>query len=130
MAVTTAQGWSYTDVTVASAAGSGNTTSEPMSGRLYQVEYIKDASAPYSANATFTVHAIRGGGSTLVLLFTSVATQIDNDNWFAFGSPILDNAGAASTGVECYAGVNDTFKVSVASAGSSKTGVFRLKFKP
>lgn len=123
------RGWRGHDVTVAVASGTGNATSGALTGRFVQIDYIKDGTAPYDANATFTATMIFAGGAVEKQIFASVPGQIDNANIFPISTIVYDAAGADSGIKDCPVLVLDTVRINVIDGGTNKTGVFRLKVR-
>lgn len=115
-------------VTVTTAAdGSATAYSPRLSGKINQIEYVKDGSNGYSNGVDFTIT----GEATGVGLWTE--NDVNASAMRAPRQPTHNNAGVASlyasggTAVQDkIALANDRVKIAIASGGASKVGVFHI----
>lgn len=113
-------------VTVETAAdGSATEYSERVSGKLHQIEYVKDASTPYTNGVDFTLT----GEATGISLWAE--SNVDASAVRAPRMNTHSQAGAAllyaagGTNVTDRIGLSaDRIKIVLASGGATKTGTF------
>ncbi len=107
--------------------GAGSALSGPMSGRIIQVDYVKDADSGYSDGATFSLAAERPDGASEFSFFASEAGQIDAHAALLPGFPTLDHAGTESGSIDFFVVVQERIRITVAAGGANKTGLFIIK---
>lgn len=115
-------------VTVTTASDGTATAYTPrLSGKVMQVEYVKDGTTPYSNGVDFTIT----GEATGVNIWTE--NDVNASAVRAPRQPTHSQAGAAALyaagGVGVLAPIalaNDRVKIALASGGSAKVGVFHV----
>jgi hypothetical protein len=115
-------------VTVTTAAdGTATAYSPRLSGRVQQIEYVKDGTNPYAAGVDFTIT----GEATGINLWTQ--SDVNASAVVAPRQPIHTPAGAAalyaSAGVAVLDKIglgNDRVKIVLAQGGVSKVGAFHI----
>lgn len=115
-------------VTVTTAANGTVTAYTPrVSGKIHQIEYVKDGAAPYDAGVDFAIT----GEATGVNLWTQ--NDVNASAVVAPRQPTHSQAGVASlyatggTGVQDRVAIaNDRVKIAIASGGNAKVGTFHV----
>ncbi len=115
-------------VTVTTASDGTATAYTPrLSGKIMQIEYVKDDTTPYSNGVDFTIT----GEATGVNIWTE--SDVNASAVRAPRQPTHSQAGAAALyaagGVGVLAPIalaNDRVKIALASGGSAKVGVFHF----
>ena len=115
-------------LTVTTAADGTVTAYSPrLTGKIHQIEYVKDGSNPYAAGVDFTIT----GEATGVNLWTQA--DVNASAVVAPRMPTHSQAGVASlyaaggTAVQApIALANDRVKIALAQGGNAKVGVFHI----
>lgn len=112
--------------------GSGDLTltSAPITGRIVQIDYLEDGSAPFADGALADFHCVSDGMFVRDFKFHDTASGTLNASATILPSYIVyaaDGSDSGTTDFFCFH--DEKLKIVIASGGASKVGTFKIKLK-